>query len=630
MYRPVYKRWKQLLYGLYTAMFNNFSLRKRLIMSFLATIIVSALIITGILSTRATAIITEKVRQTHGLAMYQVRNNIDTILSNYEDIVLSIYKDRMIQRHIQGKQTNAYTREQFNEVLAGRMFEGVSSIYIFSDTGRIHGYDTQALNVNINLRQLDEYRQSVLNPNEISWLPTRRLKFYSPAAKNIPEISTAFSATVVLRDFDSLDEIGFLMVNFREQILREAYEKLVLQQGSYGLIIDRQGYIVSHNNSDYVGTRLDDQTMQNILNAGNNNSNSLYIDHMGESHLVISETSMVTGWKLVNFIPMRAITMEVEGIRQFSTILMVLSVIFAFGIAMVLSGSILNPLTELTTAMKKVGEGDFSVRVTLRRQDEIGEFGMNFNKMTTEINTLISKVYQAEIVKKELEYKALQAQINPHFLYNTLDSINWIAKRNNINEISTMVIALGDLMRISINKDKDFITIGEEMKYIEDYLTIQKIRYRDKFSVDINVEPEILNKRIPKLVVQPVVENAIVHGIEKKIGKGILVIYGNINNGFLYFKVIDDGIGMIDTELRCLQNKLNTTNSETTDTIDNANGIEQANISDSSSYLKGHTGMGIINVNSRIKMLYGHQYGLSIDSKKDFGTEVTITMPALT
>lgn len=629
MYQLVYKRCKLLSHGLYNTMFNSFSLRKRLIMSFLATIIISALIIAGVLSSRATAIITEKVRQTHGLAIYQVRNNIDTILSNYEDIVLSIYKDRMMQRYIQGKQTNAYTREQFNEVLAGRMFEGVSSIYIFSDTGRIHGYDTQALNVNINLRQLDEYRQSVLDPNEISWLPTRRLKFYSPAAQNIPEISTAFSATVVLRDFDSLDEIGFLMVNFREQILREAYEKLVLQQGSYGLIIDQQGYIVSHNNSSYVGTRLDYQNMQNILYT-KNNDNGVYIDHLGESHLVISETSMVTGWKLVNFIPMQAITMEVEGIRQFSMILMVLSVIFAFGIAMLLSGSVLNPLAELTKAMKKVGEGDFSVRVTPRRQDEIGEFGMNFNKMITEINTLISKVYQAEIVKKELEYKALQAQINPHFLYNTLDSINWIAKRNNINEISTMVIALGDLMRISINKDKDFITIGEEMKYIEDYLTIQKIRYRDKFSVDINVEPEILNKRIPKLVVQPVVENAIVHGIEKKIEKGILVIYGSINNGFLYFKVIDDGIGMIDTELRCLQNKLNATSSETTDTIDNANGIKQANISDSSSYLKGHTGMGIINVNSRIKMLYGHQYGLSIDSKKDFGTEVTITMPALT
>jgi len=629
MYLLAYKRLKLFLHGLYKAIFNGFSLKKRLVMSFLATIIISALIITGVLSARSTAIITDKVRHTHGLAMYQVRNNIDTILSNYEDIVLSIYKDRMMQRHIQGKQTNAYTREQFNEVLAGRMFEGVKSIYIFSDTGRIHGYDTQALNVNINLRQLDEYRQSVLNPNEMSWLPTRRLKFYSLAAKNIPEISTAFSATVILRDFDSLDEIGFLMVNFREQILREAYEKLVLQQGSYGLIIDRQGYIVSHNNPDYVGTRLENQNMQNILNAGNTR-NGLYIDYVGESHLVISETSMVTGWKLVNFIPMRAITMEVEGIRQFSMILMVLSVIFAFGIAMVLSGSILKPLADLTDAMKKVGEGNFSTRVTPRHKDEIGELGMNFNKMITEINTLISKVYQAEIVKRELEYKALQAQINPHFLYNTLDSINWIAKRNNINEISTMVIALGDLMRISINQDKDFITIGEEMKYIEDYLTIQKIRYRDKFTVNINVEPGILNKRIPKLVVQPVVENAIVHGIEKKIGKGSLAIRGNIDNDSLFFQVTDDGIGMKETELRCLQRKLNAANSEAPDINDSANGIEQVNVSDSSNYLKGHTGMGIINVNSRIKMLYGHRYGLSIDSSKDFGTQVTITLPALT
>jgi two-component system sensor histidine kinase YesM len=190
-----------------------------------------------------------------------------------------------------------------------------------------------------------------------------------------------------------------------------------------------------------------------------------------------------------------------------------------------------------------------------------------------------------------------------------------------------MVIALGDLMRISINKDKDFITIGEELKYIEDYLTIQKIRYRDKFTVDINVEPELLNKRIPKLVVQPVVENAIVHGIEKKIGKGSLVIHGTTDSGFLFFKIIDDGIGMIETELGSLQKKLNAISFETTDSIDNANGIDQVNISDSSDYLKGHTGMGIINVNSRIKMLYGHQYGLSIDSKKGFGTVVTIFMP---
>jgi two-component system sensor histidine kinase YesM len=254
--------------------------------------------------------------------------------------------------------------------------------------------------------------------------------------------------------------------------------------------------------------------------------------------------------------------------------------------------------------MLKIGDGDFSVSSTYDSKDEIGVLSLHFNKMVVQLKKLIRKAYQEELLKQKAELKSLRMQINPHFLYNSLESINWMARIRGIPEVGKMVKALGDLMRSSIGGE-DFITIEEEIRNIENYLTIQKFRYGDKVSVEISIDPKIRKLKIPKLILQPIVENAIIHGIENKVGNGRIAITGKDNDGKILLQVEDDGLGMEEEIIaEILSEKPRQVTNE-------------------------HTHIGIRNVDRRIRMYYGDQHHIVISSTLGIGTLVSINIPPI-
>jgi two-component system sensor histidine kinase YesM len=287
-------------------------------------------------------------------------------------------------------------------------------------------------------------------------------------------------------------------------------------------------------------------------------------------------------------------------------ILMLGTVCFSVLAAWGISRSIYVPIKKLHDVTTTITKNDLQVLVTHDNVDEITELGMSFNFMIGKIRELLdAKIKEQENLKKA-ELRALQAQINPHFLYNTLDAIIWLAEDKKTDEVIEIVRALSSFFRISLSRGEDWITIGEEIERTRSYLTIQKKRYRDIMDYEIEMDKQVLDNTTLKMILQPLVENALYHGIKNKRNGGTIVVRATQKNqNEVLLEVVDDGIGFTPEKLAQVQAKL----------------------IDDSGEIRLESGFGIDNVNKRIKLYYGKQYGLSITSKYHLGTCVTIVIP---
>lgn len=284
-----------------------------------------------------------------------------------------------------------------------------------------------------------------------------------------------------------------------------------------------------------------------------------------------------------------------------------LTLVFSFLAALLISSSISNPIRALNRTTASIAEGNFDVRVETGTTDEIAGLAASFNIMVVKIKQLLENSIKEQENLKKSELKALQAQINPHFLYNTLDTIVWMAEGNKSEQVIEIVRALSNFFRITLSKGKDWITVRDEVEHIRNYLIIQKIRYRDIMDFSIEVEEDILEYKILKLTLQPLVENALYHGIKNKRTGGSIWIKGHKQEeGKLLFQVTDNGMGMTGERKAEVQMELD---SETTEL-----------------YSK-ESGFGLNNVQKRIKLYYGKEYGLSISSEYTVGTRVMLSLP---
>jgi two-component system sensor histidine kinase YesM len=291
----------------------------------------------------------------------------------------------------------------------------------------------------------------------------------------------------------------------------------------------------------------------------------------------------------------------------FSIILIFSAVIFSVVAAWSLSKSIYAPIKKLHDVTTTITKNDLQALMTSDNVDEITELGMSFNIMIGKIKELLdSKIQEQENLKKA-ELRALQAQINPHFLYNTLDTIIWMAESKKTDQVVKMVSALSKFFRISLSKGMDWITIGEEVERIRSYLIIQRMRYRDILDFNIEVDNDVAENTILKLILQPLVENALYHGIKNKRQGGTINVRARMKGeNEVLLEVEDDGIGFTPEKLNQLR----------------------AELEDDTGGIKLESGFGIGNVNKRIRLYYGKPYGLSIQSEYKTGTCVTLVIPA--
>ena len=287
-----------------------------------------------------------------------------------------------------------------------------------------------------------------------------------------------------------------------------------------------------------------------------------------------------------------------------SVLIGVLIIVVAVSAVMIVSG-IIQPISQLNQATEKIAQGDFNARAQADSEDEVAELAVSFNKMAGSMQSLIDKVKEDERKMRKADLRLLQEQIQPHFLYNTLDTIVWLIESNEPDEAVTMVVTLSDFFREILSKGKEFISIKEEEKHISSYLQIQEMRYRDILEYDIQLDQVIYKYQILKLTLPPVVENALYHGIKYKRAKGCIHIHGEKEGDIIRLTVRDDGVGMDEDELEQLRQQIEKPCQET------------------------EKGFGLANVNERIHMYFGPEYGMKIQSQKGKGTTVEIVIPAL-
>ena len=304
-----------------------------------------------------------------------------------------------------------------------------------------------------------------------------------------------------------------------------------------------------------------------------------------------------------------------EGIRadvnrtlSMSVLICALSIIGALFLSRKIIARLTGGLQQLRTVTRKAGRGDFSVRAQLTDSDEeLAELGDGFNQMVERIGELVEDIRVEQLNLRATEQKLLQAQINPHFLYNTLDAIIWLAEAKQTEQVVNMVTALSDFFRTTLSKGRDYITVQEEESHIRSYLQIQQFRYQDILQYEIEIPPKMYQYQILKLTLQPLVENALYHGIKNKRGMGHIKVSGHIEQGRLVFLVQDDGMGMTKERLAQVQKAMNKGEGEGSG---------------------DPSGFGLFNVVERIRLNYGAEYGIWISSEYRRGTEVRVEIPA--
>ncbi len=400
--------------------------------------------------------------------------------------------------------------------------------------------------------------------------------------------------------------IGYARANVDQRIFNAQLGDINLIGNSKLVIMDNNKTIIFHSEPEYVSTQLRADYIGDVFQRG---KGSLIADEDGTETIVAFTTSQTTGWTMLYTVPADTIYEKINSVNVALLYILGIGVPAAIWIAAVVSGGYLRSLSVLRNHMKLAEKGEFGTKVDISAGGEIGELAASFNHMMERIKQLIEQVYQTEINRKAAELGALQAQINPHFLYNTLQIIDIMAEEKDAGEISQACQALSKVFRYSIRKVEK-VSVKDELTHVENYIFIQKLRFGDRLNVTYKVAPETLKMETLKLVIQPLVENSIMHGTENSVVKCDLTISVSLLQDKLSISVDDTGIGMDEREVERVQAQINS----------------QEPLSGAADGESG--GIALRNVNQRLKLRYGEQYGLFIRSRKFKGTQVLIIMPA--
>lgn len=333
-----------------------------------------------------------------------------------------------------------------------------------------------------------------------------------------------------------------------------------------------------------------------------------------DGKLTVSIDSPYSKWRLTLIQPQKELYAQTDQLQLYTISIIGVSVLLAVGISWLVYIGIASPVDKLYKGMKRLGTGNMNVQLPNKRQDELGYLTEAFNRMVVNQRQLIEEHYEQQLRLAKTELKFLQTQINPHFLYNTLDSINWTAKNYEADEISEMVLNLSRFFRLSLNKGKEVFTIDESLSHLHYYIRIQQIRFLDSFTVQYNIQEESRSVPIMKLLLQPLVENAILHGMEGKTEGGLLVISSWIEDGqTVHIEVRDNGSGMSEERLSYVQEELKRLSSRDYNLFSPEEEYKDL--------------FGLRNVITRIKLYYGEGAGLTINSIISEGTAVVVTLP---
>ncbi len=408
------------------------------------------------------------------------------------------------------------------------------------------------------------------------------------------DASESGAALLIARQVQKGETPGFVVVRVEQQELEKQLQNSI--NANDGFMLTNR-YLRPFCLLGTAGDKKDLTLIRENLFSGNlynqGFARNVYINEIGDTGLLGIYTT-----------PPALDETSIRASYQILILLAVISIFVCLLVANRMSDYVSKPITVLARGMKRFRQGDFDARIELDREDEFEQLAVGFNKMTLQLKDTMEERVRAERTINETRIKMMQAQLNPHFLYNTLDTMKWVAKANNVPEVATMSASLAGILRSSIS-EKQFVTLAKELKLIENYTDIQRIRFDERFDITIDVPEDVMDAVIPKLILQPIVENAIIHGMDEVESGHIYIAALKVREGekdLLKISVQDDGKGISDEMLSALNN-------------------------DDEKALEGH--LGLNNVNTIIRLYYGREYGVMAIRPTEGGTVMIVTLPYL-
>lgn len=397
-------------------------------------------------------------------------------------------------------------------------------------------------------------------------------------------------------------ESGVLLVDMNFGGIEQICKDVDLGGSGYLYLIDGDGEIIYHPRQQLIYASL---LRENNRAAAGYEDGSHREEFEGKNRQVTVKTVGYTGWKLVGVVPAESLASNHIQLRLFGVFIVLFFIFFLVFVNLGVSERIAVPIKALEQSVKELEAGSESVDIAIGGPYEVQHLGNSIRSMVSTMRQLMDDIIRQEESKRKSELDVLQSQINPHFLYNTLDSIVWMIENNRYDDAIVMVTSLARLFRISLSRGRTLITVGEELEHARHYMTIQKMRFKNKFTSEIRADGEALSCETVKLVVQPIVENAIYHGMEYADGDGEILVWAHIEGEDLYIDVTDNGPGM---------------RQEQVDRLLREDGGPAAPS-------RRGSGIGLRNVHQRIQLTYGKPYGLEIESEPDEGTNIRIHLP---
>lgn len=591
---------------------SSISIRKRLVLYFIISVLIPTGIVTVTVYHRSKDIIEKKITETN-------KNNMETIAEVVEKKIESIYDISTLITYnpaiidILSTENDRSAISIVNEIT--ELEELINGYYLFGQSYT----DSDYMFSRIYMVDRPEYNQYKISNKILSVSEIENQKWYLELDKAAFSIAGKDQMNIFSRKVDTIKLVrrlyrtdnpfdpfaALLTIDIDESYFSNLLERLKLSEGCTSYIISDKGLLMigkEDENSPYI-------------NAFHQKSLSSELEYYSEITTINEEEVLLSlksipkvKWKIITISPLNELNQEMDEFNRIMFIILILCGFIALVAAILLSNDLSKPIEKLVDSMKNIDQENLQIDIYYKREDEFGFLIEHYKQMMARIRELIDKLYISEIKKnkaelkaKEAEMEALVAQINPHFLYNTLDSINWLAIKYHVDDISTMVKSLSKIFRYSLNGN-NVTTIEEEMEHVKSYLVLQQNRFKDHLEYYLEIDENIKSCQTLKLILQPLVENAIIHGFRNQTEAGFIWIRGQkINEENLAITVSDNGVG---GDLELLKSRLEISEDR-----------------------KGS--IGIYNVNSRIRNFFGDQYGLSFSNNKEGGLTVTVLIKAI-
>lgn len=590
---------------------SSLSLRKKLLIGFMFIAFIPASIISMFYYVDSRKALEENVGDTYMILLAHIMNNVEQQIEQAYQFTNWLYLERDIVRLMARTPEDARRYDQQTIDVVQKIesqfrflpiMEHVNAFFLLGKNGLDLRYGPDSYRTDpASFKNEPWFQQGMLRSGELVW---------GDLTENYSSHSTNAYVIPVYRDFVDIHggkTLGSIILLLYPTFFRQSYSGLVTEQTASLFIHDPNGRLFFTDSSGSTEQEID---WVGLLSTNSSQVPYYEVTQNGQSYLVVQTTSDKTHFRVTLITQLDELQRQRQLITNTTVLLGAGTILLCCAFSFFLSRNLGQPIWQLMETVDKIAAGHFEQKIILRNDDEIGALGASITRMAQQIENLMQERVQAEQDIRQAEIKLLQSQINPHFLHNTLNSIKWMATMQGADGIREMVSSLGRLLRAVMGNVNEKITIGQELALLDDYIHIQKIRYRGKITfrqqiINTDQLPAVEDCLIPKFTLQPLVENAVFHGIEPKEGSGNIVVSMERKNHCLEISVWDDGVGIDSKKLQSLLNPVSD---------EENNGI--------------NAGIGLRNIQDRLQLIYGEEYGLRIESVENSFTKVIITIPA--